>query len=56
MSREKDIKFIKKISNFSLDKLLKDNKISKSSFYKGILSDVEIKKIKYKIMEYILNE
>lgn len=54
--KEKDMQFIKKVSSFSLDKLLKNKRISKSSFYKGLLSDEIIHNLKLEILDYILNE
>ena len=54
--RQKDYNFIKKISSFSLKKFLEIKKISKSSFYKGLLSDDEIHKLKLEIIDYLFNE
>lgn len=54
--RQKDYNFIKKISSFSLKNFLEIKKISKSSFYKGLLSDDEIHKLKLEIIDYLFNE
>ena len=54
-NRESNLKFIKNISNISLNQILKDLHISKSSFYKGYVSDEEIEYIKNLILSRIFD-